>query len=145
MTPEQIRRTWEAAYRATEYRVELPQGEMVLRVAVHEPEQDRRLREEAGVRTGWAIVTPCNPQSRALPPAANAALLQQLEQLARDLGLRTAASRNRDPRGAWPDEPGLLLCDPPPGLAEELGRRFRQHAILAARLGEAPRLVWLNG
>jgi hypothetical protein len=61
------------------------------------------------------------------------------------LGLHHAASLNRDPSGRWPDEPGLLLCDPPPGFAEELGRRFGQNAILAARLGEAPQLIWLLG
>jgi hypothetical protein len=144
VTLEDLRKTWEAAYRATEYRVELPAGDLVLRVDRHEPEQDRRLREEAGVRSRWAIVTACNPSSRKLPPEHNAALLEQLGEIVAGLSLHTIGSRNHDPSGVWPDEPGVLICDPPPGFAEELGRRFRQNAILLAMLGEAPQLVWLQ-
>jgi hypothetical protein len=143
VTAEELRAAWQAAYRAAEYRVELPAGDLVLRVDVHGPQQDRRLREEAGVRSHWAILTPCNPGSQQLPPGDNAALLEQLEEIVAASSLRTIRSRNHDPSGAWPDEPGGLICDPPPGFAAELGKRFRQNAILAGRLGEAPQLVWL--
>jgi hypothetical protein len=143
VTPAEVIAAWEAAYRATEYRVELPQGALVLRVGVHDPEQDGRLRDEAGVQAGWAIITPCNPESRPLPPGENAELLEQLDEIVAGLNLRSISSRNHDPQAQWHDEPGILICDPPPGLAEELGRHFRQNAILAARLGEAPQLVWL--
>jgi hypothetical protein len=143
MTAAEIRQTWEAAYRATEYRVQLPRGELILRIGMHLPEQDRRLRDEAGVQTGWAIVTACNPQSRQLLPEDNAKLRAQLTAIVASLGLRAIGSSNHDPSGAWPDEPGLLLCDPRPGRAEKLGRHFRQNAIVAARLGHAPQLVWL--
>jgi len=145
MSANAARDAWEAAYRQAEYRVGLPAGELVLKVGVHDAENDRRLCREAGVRGRWAIVTPCNPDSRRLPDPANAERLIELAAIVANRELRCVGAVNRDPAGRWPDEPGVLLCDPPPGLAEELGRRFAQNAILAAALGEAPRLVWLTG
>ncbi len=143
MIPSETFAAWEAAYRQAEYRVELPRGELVLKVDVHDAENDRRLREEAGVQAHWAILTPCNPDSQRLPDEENADLLAQLAEIVEGLSLRCVSSVNRDPAGQWPDEPGILLCDPPSGFAEEMGRHFHQNAILVAALGEAPRLVWL--
>jgi len=143
MIPAATLAAWEAAYRQAEYRVELPRGDLVLKVEAHDAAGDRRLREEAGVASHWAILTPCNPDSRRLPDEENAERLAQLEEIVEGLSLRCVSAINRDPSGQWPDEPGILLCDPPPGFAEELGRHFEQNAILAAALGEAPRLVWL--
>jgi len=141
--PAETLAAWEAAYRQAEYRVELLQGELVLRVDRHDTDGDRRLRQEVGVESHWAILTPCNPDSQRLPDQENAERLAQLAEIVEGLGLRCVSSVNRDPSGQWPDEPGILLCDPPPGFAEELGRHFRQNAILAGVLGEAPRLIWL--
>jgi hypothetical protein len=143
MIPAETLVAWEAAYRQAEYRVELPRGDLVLRVGVPDAASDQRLGEEAGVQGHWAILTPCNPDSQRLPDEANADLLAQLAEIVEGLSLRCVSSLNRDPSGQWPDEPGILLCDPPPGFAEELGRHFHQNAILAGTLGEAPRLVWL--
>jgi hypothetical protein len=144
MSDTGLRAGWEAAYRRAEYRIRLPRGELVLRVGTADAAADQRLREEAGVLDHWAVLTPCNPQSRRHTAEQNAALLEELAEIAESLSLRRVRSVNTDPRGEWPDEPGVLLCDPPAGFAEELGRRFRQNAILAANLGEAPRLVWLE-
>ena len=144
MIPAEVRADWEAAYLRTEYRVELPAGHLIMRVGLHQADDDRRLTQEAGIQTHWAIVTACNPGSQACGVAENERLQDELSEAARRLDLLCIGSVNRDPRAEWPDEPGFLLCDPPPGLAEELGRQFRQNAILAGRLGEAPQLVWLK-
>lgn len=134
----------DAVYRAAEYRVPLrDQGELVLRVDFKEASADRKLRGHCGVKTHWAILTPCNPGSQRLDEAANARRLQQCEAALERRGLRHRPAHNHDPRGQWPDEPGFLLCDPPASVAEQLGREFGQNAILAGMLGEAPRLVWL--
>lgn len=139
-----LRTSWEAAYRRAEYHVRLPQGDLVLRVGRGDAVADERLRREAGVVDHWAVVTPCNPRSQPHTAPANAALLEELAEIVEDLFLRCIPSVNTDPLGEWPDEPSVLLCDPPASLAEELGRHFRQNAILAGRLGEAPCLVWLQ-
>lgn len=134
----------EAAYRLTEYRVPVrDQCELALRVDVPDASADRQLREYCGVRRRWAILTPCNPGSRILDEAANAQRLRQCAAALERRGLRHCPARNHDPQGLWPDEPGFLICDPPPHAAEDLGREFGQNAILAGTLGEAPRLVWL--
>jgi len=144
MITAEIRAAWEAAYRRTEYRVELPAGDLLLLVDLHQEGNDQRLREEAGVQTGWAIVTACNPGSQACGEEQNARLQEQLIEIVQQLDLHCVSTLNRDPQASWPDEPGFLLCDPPPGFAEELGRHLRQNAILAGKLGEAPQLVWLE-
>ena len=144
MIPATTRAAWDAAYRRTEYRVELPAGDLLLRVDAYQPCDDLRLREEAGVQAAWAIVTACNPGSEDCGKEENARLQEELAEIVSGLSLRAVSSVNRDPQAAWPDEPGFLLCDPPPGFAEELGRRFRQNAILAGTVGQAPRLVWLE-
>ena len=143
MIPAETRTAWDAAYRRAEYRVGLPQAELVLRVGQCDAADEKHLRDEAAIKSHWAIVTPCNPGSRRLSAEENAHLLKQLMEIVEGLGLAFAGCLNRDPSGQWPDEPGILLCDPPPGFAEELGRHFRQNAILAGKLGEAPQLVWL--
>ena len=50
---------------------------------------------------------------------------------------------NHDPTGSWPDEPGFLVADAELLWLHDLAARFYQNAFVAARLGEAPRLVWL--
>jgi hypothetical protein len=142
-----VRASLETAYRNADYRVQLPLGDLLLKADRPCESSDRRLREEAGVHSHWAILTPCNPGSQALPAEVNRKRLDQLLQMLQALGIRHFSSVNRDPqrRWRWPDEPGFLLCDAPAGEAERLGLRFRQHAILGGLLGQAPRLQWLTG
>ncbi len=47
MTPAELRAGWEAAYRRTEYRVELPDGELMLRAGQADALADTRLRQES--------------------------------------------------------------------------------------------------
>lgn len=132
------------AYARTEYRVQLsPAPDLVLQVDRYRPDDDLRLQRECGIRTHWAVITPCNPHSQPLDDAANARRLDELAGLLPSRGLEWCPSLNRDPQGQWPDEPGFLLCDPPPGVVEDLARRFSQNAIVTGRLGKAPQLLWL--
>lgn len=133
-----------AAYARTRYTVLLPRGELILRLGAADAAADRRLRAEAGVQACWAIVTPCNPRSEIAPEQANAAALRALEEAVERAAQAHVPAVNRDPDRRWPDEPGLLLCDPPAGLAEALGRRFGQHAIVAGKLGGQAELLWVT-
>jgi hypothetical protein len=133
----------EAAYRDAEYQVWTGRRWISLRIGHASEPADRQLRRR-GVRHHWAIVTPCNPGSRRLPVAANAARLRSCKRRLLRLHVRFAAARNRDPHGRWPDEPGFLLCDPPLRRAAALGLAFGQRAIVTGRSGAAPQLLWLS-
>jgi len=141
--PASVRTAWEAAYRQADYCVLLPAGELVLRVDRHLQTDDQRLREGAGVVSHWAMITPCNPGSQMLSAKENRQRLDEFSRILQELHIRSISSVNRNPQVKWQDEPGFLLCDPPPNLAEQLGRRFRQNAILVGRLADAPQLLWL--
>jgi hypothetical protein len=134
----------EAAYLRTQYCARLARGEVILRIGAYDEAADRRLRVEAGVRAHWAILTPCNPQSQLLTAEDNAARLARLARRLAEARIRVLPSLNRDPQGAWPDEDGFFLCDPPAGAAQSLGREFDQNAIVVGELGQPPRLVWLR-
>ncbi|PPE72235.1 hypothetical protein C3942_19195 [Solimonas fluminis] len=134
----------EKAYRQALYLAWLPDGELVLRVGPADPQADRRLAGSGSCRRNWALLTPCNPRSERLDAAANQRLYNQLEGELHALSQAWHRSLHRDPSGQWPDEPGFLLIDPPPERAVELGRRYRQNAIVAAELGQESRVVWLD-
>jgi hypothetical protein len=68
--------------------------------------------------------------------------LRQLEQRLKRSRYRYLPAVNHDPSGCWPDESGVLLCDPPYGFAASLGRLFGQNAYVAGRIGKAPELKW---
>lgn len=133
-----------SAYRRTCYCVLLDAATLILRIDHHDAEVDRRLCLACGIHRNWSIVTPCNPRSQRLNTADNAQRLTTLHAELARRQVRWVATLNRDPAGHWPDEPGALLCDPAPGLAETLGQRFEQNAIVTGRPGAAPRLVWLS-
>ena len=131
------------AYARSEYCVRLKDGDLVLGVGRADAHADTRLKA-GGVVRHWAVLTPCNPRSQPTFPALNQQYLDELRMALDAAAVAYLDTANRDPEGHWPDEPGFLVCDPPLGLAEELGRRFRQNALLAGTLGEPPRLVWLD-
>ena len=131
------------AYRQALYVAHLPAGELVLRIDQPDSLADQRLRDEAGCRDSWALVTAFNPFSQPIPEPENRRSQRRLEAELNASGLRWIAAVHRDPAGRWPDEISCLVIDPPEMLAPELGRRYGQNAIVSCWLGEAPRLQWL--
>lgn len=133
-----------AAYLKTEYVVMLPDGDIVLHIDRHEPDKERLIREQTGCNKAWAIVTPCNPRSELAREQLNLFYFNNLRyELDEKAGIWFKAL-NRDPEGQWPDEPGFFLVDPEIGWVMDLGRHYGQNAVVAARIGEAPRLIWLD-
>ena len=143
MSPER-RAALDRAYRAALYQVQLPGAVLTLRIGPPDGAAEARLVAAAGCRRGWALVTPCNPWSEPLDDAENLRLYNALKDELAALSQPWLPSLHRDPAGVWPDEPGCLLLDPPPGLAVELGRRYRQNAVVTAELGQTSRLIWLD-
>src|SRR5262245_55943344 len=88
----------EAAYRATEFRVEAGGSPVTLRVGRPSAELDDLLGRH-GVRH-WAFVTACNPGSRPLPPAENDARTRRLAAEVVRAGYACYPARGRTPPGA---------------------------------------------
>jgi len=133
----------DALYRRTRYVALLDAAPLDLWIGRADPAADERLRREAGCLRAWALVTPCNPRSRSLSDADNAARHDAMHAELVAMGQRFVPAVGRDPDGRWPDEPGFLLVDPPERLAVELAERWDQNAIVTGRPGEAPTLLWV--
>jgi hypothetical protein len=123
----------DAAYRATDYRVEdAPGGPFVVRIGDVCAEVDGE----------WAFVTACNPGSVRLSDDENGRRMADLEAQVRKRGWRYHHGHGVGRDGNWPPEPSLLVV----GIAEtealELAERFGQNAIVVGRGGEAARLAW---
>lgn len=138
-----------AAYRATTYRVWLPEGAVDLRVG----EASSVLAAYVAARGGraWMVVTACNPASEPLEEAINMARQQALAGLLHSLGLPALAAENLADDGQWPAEAGFFVTAPllDRELALALGRRMGQNAVLfgvsqedAGTPDTTPELLW---
>lgn len=130
----------EAAYRATSYRVEHPDGAFTLRVGVRSRTLDRLLSKH-GLRT-WAYVTAWNPFSTIVPTEENLARQRWLEDEAARRWWPSFAGRGVGP--GWAVEPSLLILGIVKSDAVLLGREQRQAAIVVGELQQPARLVWLT-
>ncbi|HKB04492.1 MAG TPA: DUF3293 domain-containing protein [Gemmataceae bacterium] len=129
--------TLEAAYRATDYRVDdAPSGPFVIRIGEECPEL-------AGLE--WAFVTACNPGSVRLPEEENTRRMGELEAAVRKGGGRYHRGHGVGRDGQWSPEPSLLIVGIREADAVELARRFGQNAIIVGRAGGEARLVWVGG
>lgn len=127
----------QAAYRATTYRVWLPEGAVDLRVGEACPALAAYVAARGG--RAWMVVTASNPASEPLGEAAN---------LARQ---RALAAENLADDGQWPAEAGFFVTAPvlDRELALALGRHMGQNAVLfGVAQGDAgtpdttPELLW---
>jgi hypothetical protein len=129
-----------AAYRRTIYRVLAPAGPVDLRVGEPAPALDALLAARGATRWGW--LTSVNPRSTRLADEANRERLAALRTLLAERGIPFVDGVALDPEGVWPEEPSVLLLDPPAGALAELARRFAQHAWLEGETDAPVRLVW---
>ena len=121
-----------AAYRCTEYGA----AGAVARIGRRSAAVDAVLLS-LGAREG-AFVTAWNPWSRRMPPGWNARMLLRLREAARRLPHAEGEGRAR----RWAERHLLLATDP--RRAAVLARRFRQSAMVVARVGAPARLVVLR-
>jgi Protein of unknown function (DUF3293) len=135
-------RRFRAAYLATHYLVFVPEGTLIVRIGQRSAMLDR-LMAGRGARTA-ACVTAFNPGSRRRGRGANLAAHRALLAHVRRRGWRHLLAEGRDPAGAWPGEASLLVFGLGPAAARQLGRRFRQNAILLIRRGRPPELAALR-
>lgn len=138
------RERWEAVYRKTEYKVMLPSQTIILSIGRYDEEADRLLQAEAGLKKEWFIITPCNPRSELARQELNIFYFNELRYEVESRAGQWIQALNCDPDAQWPDEPGFLITDADRLWIMELGERFYQNALVTGKVGEAPRLLWLN-
>lgn len=143
LLPRSHRLRLEQVYRKTEYQVALPDRQIVFRIGEYDPAAEALLRLNLPVRREWAILTPCNPRSQEATEELNSFYYHELRDALVGKDDRWLQAINHDPSGSWPDEPGFLVADAELLWLHDLAARFHQNAFVAAKLGEAPRLVWL--
>jgi hypothetical protein len=136
----QFRHDLDAAYRATTYTADTPEGEIAIRIDESNARLDRLL--VARSVTSWAYVTAYNPAS--IPTVTS-------ENEARQRKLRTEVAgsghvffEGEGIGDSWPAELSLLILGITDEDAVALGRRFGQLAIVVGELGKLPKLLWLQ-
>lgn len=144
MNPQQLLAERMAAFLATTYRVDPPDGRHAdLRVGQGHPQLDQWL-ERHGVRH-WTFLTACNPMSQLVDPAQNQERMAELRAALAAEGWIFWPGAGIGDDGAWPAEPSVLIL----GMAEAAGRawarRFQQLAIVCGEHGGPARLVGCAG
>jgi hypothetical protein len=128
-----------AAYERALYRVDTPQGAIVLRVGSKSAALDRLLAAH-GVVTA-ALLSAANPGSRPLSASANRRRHRKLRARVAAVGYRFLPGESSEAKsGTW-REASLLVLGFEREEAIALARELGQVAILVARAGQAVRLV----
>ena len=118
-----------AAYARTDYEA----GEAVAYIGRRSAAIDALLRHH-GARHA-AFVTAWNPYSRPMPRGWNDRMLERLREAARGHVLAEGYGRGK----GWAERHLLLAADP--RWIARLGRRFRQHAVVAVAPGRPARII----
>ena len=131
-------------YRGLQVLAAMEEDDLQVPIDRFDAEVNRRLRDEAGLTREWAIIAPCFPRSERAREEIN---LFYFNELRYEVESKTGIWRKaliRDPAGNWADEPGFLLIDPDLRWTMDLARRVRQRVLIAARVDESPRFIWLD-
>jgi hypothetical protein len=136
------RATLQQFYQQTHYTVVLPRQRLTFRIGRYDEQTEAMLKQHCGVTRNWAILTPYNPNSKQTDEDANHVALMRLRQDLDTASLKRFDSVNMSPEGEW-HELGFLVVDATSANIKALARRYRQNAYVAAKLGEAPQLVWM--
>lgn len=130
-----------AAYRAALYEVDAGAGAAIaFQVGRPCPALGAVLRAH-GVGCA-ALLTACNPRSRRHTDAENARTTRALVAAVAAVGKAWLPGRGRDPRGAWPEEPGLFVLGLGEDAARALARRFDQFAFVFVDAACVPALMF---
>ena len=129
-------------YEQTHYTVLLEKKPLTFHIGKYDAAQDTVLRQRCGVTRDWVIITPYNPSSNATDEDANHSALMRLRRELNAASLTYFNSVNQSPEGEW-HELGFLVVDPDLAVIKAAARHYRQNAFVAAKLGQAPQLVWM--
>ena len=130
-----------AAYKAAQFHVFAEQP-FVLLIGEHSKEL-AVLHQASGV-TSSAYITAYNALGKHCPDDENQAAQAHLVDAVSQLGLASVNGQGRDPQGQWPGEPSLLVLGCTNTQAEDLGRQYRQNAIVWCGDNAVPELIVLR-
>jgi hypothetical protein len=131
-----------AAYRATDYVVETPGGEVVIRPGEHSAQVDLLLARY-GAKTA-VFITAWNPFSRSIANRENDLANKKLEGRLRKSGLIFLRGEGRARIGDWPAERSFLVFGADRARAGRLGTECRQNAVVFVERGRPAELFRLN-
>ena len=138
-----LRAQWEAAYMATTYEIDRPQGApWKLRVGEHDAAFSHWLATRGVHR--WAMLTAVNPRSLSLSSQENESRMTELTDHLERSGLRWRKGRSYGDDGLWEMEPMAWLPDSPQGTASRFCQRWEQVAYLYGQRETAPKLFFLD-
>ncbi len=130
----------EAAYRATTYRVYLPQGLLELRLDQVEPVLQQWLH--ARKISCFALLTAHNPASENCTPEDNADWQAQLECELLEGNYEPYATEHCADADAWPVEEGCFVPELQAEDALALAEAYGQLAVVVGGQDGVPRLAW---
>lgn len=118
-----------AAYLATDYRVRLGDGELLIQIGQLNPRLATLLESGGRPPTG-AFLTAWNPEGEACSAVTNAARQRALEERLHAIGAPCLTGYGQGRDGLWPAEESVLAVGLTLDQAVELAQDFRQNAFV---------------
>lgn len=131
-----------SAYRATDYVAHGSDRAVVIRIGHHSLIVDALLAR-MHARSG-AFITAWNPFSKELSFEANRHWDRELKRYLSARGFVFVEGEGRGRTGEWPPEPSILAFGISRTEASEIGRRYRQNAVVYVPQGRPAELIMLR-
>lgn len=131
-----------AAYRATTYRVSLPDAVCDLRVDQLSPLMRDSLQQMEF--NTFSVLTAYNPASQLLSPEDNEKRQNALRSELERGGVTFLAGDNRPDTEVWPVEPSVCIFDLSLQDVCQLGLKYGQNALVFGERDGVPHLHWLT-
>ena len=130
------------AFKNTDFIAELPAGELTISIGV--PNANLKVLMDSHGASTAAYITAWNPYSQPTSVEDNHIANISLKDSLQRSGLAFFPCEGRDPTGQWMAEPGFLVLGADRRWLRNLGRRFRQHALVTVARNGRPKLLWTN-
>ena len=131
-----------AAYQATHYVIQRPDGDLIVQIGQQNPEL-AAFQTQQDAYSG-AYLTAWNPYSQIATSEDNVAANSFLEAELAQAGLKYLSCLGKDPTGQWTAEPGFWIFNADRRWLQRVGRRFRQNAVVFSGPANVPRLLCLR-
>ena len=127
------------AYKKTTFRVYLPLGVIDIRIGCGNALLNQLLLKNNA--QSWAFITACNPHSVRQNADVNTFLNTQLENYLSEKQYLFFKGIGVGDDASWEPEESFLVLNIRNEDAMKIGRQFKQNAIVAGVIGNAPELI----